>query len=110
MRAVSKDRLSIARPLSRMAFILACVAQEAIMILDMQRAVLELENRGVVPMEDAVGTHIDCLRGWVWVTEHECTEDFVLKAGESHDVAHIGVAVVQALGPAMIALRGARHA
>jgi len=33
------------------------------MVLDMKRAVIELDHRGVIPVEDAVGTRIDCLRG-----------------------------------------------
>ncbi|HLB14184.1 MAG TPA: DUF2917 domain-containing protein [Burkholderiales bacterium] len=75
------------------------------MIVGMKRVVIELEYRGIVPVEDAVGTRIDCLRGRIWITQHGCTDDIVLAAGESHEISRAGVAVVQALREALVALR-----
>ncbi len=75
------------------------------MIVDMKRMVIELEYRGIVPVEDAMGTRIDCLRGRIWITEHGCTDDIVLEAGQSYEISRGGVAVVQALREALVALR-----
>lgn len=74
------------------------------MVLDMKRAVIELEYREVVPMEDAVGTRIDCLRGRIWITESGCADDIVLEAGESYAIERVGTAVVQALRDAVVVL------
>jgi hypothetical protein len=75
------------------------------MILDMKRVVIELEYRGIVPVEDAPGTRIDCLRGRIWITERGSTDDIVLEPGESYVISRGGVAVVQALREALVELR-----
>ena len=75
------------------------------MTFDMNRVVIELEYRQVVPVEHAMGTRIDCLRGRVWITERDCTQDIVLEAGQSHEISRSGAAVVQALRDALVALR-----
>jgi Protein of unknown function (DUF2917) len=112
MRMVSKDRLTIARPLSRVAAILhgtastdAAIPWEAVVILDMKRVVIELEYRGILPMKDALGTRIDCQDGRIWITEPGSTDDIVLEAGESYVISRRGVAVVQALREARVGLR-----
>jgi Protein of unknown function (DUF2917) len=61
------------------------------MILDMKRVVIELEYRGIVPVEDAPGTRIDCLRGRIWITERGSTDDIVLEPGESYVISRGGV-------------------
>src|SRR5262245_22276287 len=75
------------------------------MIMDMERLVIELERRGVVPMKDAVGTRIDCLRGQIWITEHGSREDQVLEAGESYVISRDGLAVMQAFRDALVGIR-----
>jgi hypothetical protein len=75
------------------------------MILDMERVVIELEYRGIVPVEGVAGTRIDCLRGRIWITERRSTDDIVLEAGESYVTSRSGVAVVQALREALVGLR-----
>jgi hypothetical protein len=75
------------------------------MILDMKQATIELEYRGIVPVEDAVGTRIDCLRGRIWITERGATDDIVLEAGQSYMISRGGTAVVQALRGALVGLR-----
>jgi hypothetical protein len=75
------------------------------MILDMERVVIELEYRGIVPVEGIPGTRIDCLRGRIWITERGSTDDIVLEAGESYVTSRGGVAVVQALREALVGLR-----
>ena len=74
------------------------------MTFDMKRVVIELEYRGIIPVEKAMGTRIDCLRGCIWITESGSTEDIVLEAGQSHELWRNGVAVVQGLRNALIAL------
>jgi Protein of unknown function (DUF2917) len=75
------------------------------MILDMERVVIELAYREIVPVENAVGTRVDCLSGRIWITEQGCTDDIVLEAGESFELARGGVAVVQALREGFVAFR-----
>ena len=75
------------------------------MVFDVNQVVIELEYRGIVPVKDAVGTRIDCLRGRIWITEHRSTGDIVLEAGESYEISRGGIAVVQALREALVALR-----
>jgi hypothetical protein len=76
------------------------------MILDMKQMVIELEHRGILSLEDAAGARIVCLRGRIWVTEYRSPGDVVLEAGESYEVSpRAGVAVVQALREAVVALR-----
>jgi Protein of unknown function (DUF2917) len=72
------------------------------MILDMKRLVIELEHRGIVPIGNGKGARIDCVRGRIWITEHEETSDIVLEAGESYEISRSGVAVVQALREALV--------
>jgi hypothetical protein len=75
------------------------------MVVDTNRVVLELEYRGLVPLTDALGTRISCLTGRIWVTQHGSRDDIVLEAGESDEISHPGLAVVQALRPARVAVQ-----
>ena len=75
------------------------------MLFDLKQVVIELEYRRIVPLKDAEGTRIDCLRGRIWITEHRSTGDIVLEAGESYEISRGGIAVVQALREALVALR-----
>lgn len=75
------------------------------MIFDMKRTAIELEYRRILPLENAMGTRIHCLRGRIWITEHACADDIVLEAGQSYRILRGGVAVVQALRGALVALR-----
>lgn len=75
------------------------------MIVDMKRSVIELEQRELVSVEDARGARVDCLCGRIWITEHGSPGDIVLEAGESYELSRDGIAVVQALREARVALR-----
>lgn len=75
------------------------------MVVDTKRVVLELEYRGLVPLADALGTRISCLTGRIWITQHGSRDDIVLEAGGSDELSHPGLAVVQALRPARVALQ-----
>jgi Protein of unknown function (DUF2917) len=74
-------------------------------ILHMERVLIELKYRGTVPVEDAAGTYIDCLRGRIWITECGSTDDIVLEAGQWYVISRGGVALVQALREALVGLR-----
>jgi hypothetical protein len=74
------------------------------MIVDMKQMVIELDQRGIASVEAARGARIDCLCGRIWITEHRSPGDIVLEAGESYELSR-GVAVVQALREAHVALR-----
>src|SRR5438552_2643960 len=111
MHTVSKSRLRMTTPLARILSsqgsrsTVAAMQWRLLMLPGSERAVIELEYRGVLPMHIAVGARIDCLGGRIWITEEGGTDDIVLEAGESFDVARAGVAVVQALSTARFALR-----
>ena len=75
------------------------------MILNTMRVMIELEHRGVVPVDCSVGTRVDCLRGRLWITEWGATDDVVLDAGESYVISRGGVAVVQALREGLVGFR-----
>lgn len=76
-------------------------------ILHMERVLIELKYRGTVPVEDAAGTYIDCLRGRIWITEWGSTDDIVLEAGQRYVISRGGVALVQALREALVGLQAA---
>lgn len=74
------------------------------MIVGIKRVVIELGYREIVPVADALGTRINCLRGRIWITQHRSIDDVVLEAGESCEISRPGVALVHALADALVAL------
>lgn len=74
------------------------------MVLNMNRVVMELEYRSIIPVEVGRGSRIDCVRGSIWITEQGSVDDIVLDAGDSHEFSRSGVAVVQALREARVGL------
>lgn len=78
------------------------------MILDMKRAVLEIEYRGIACVKAPAGTRIDCLRGCVWITECGARDDIVLRPGEWLVILRGGITVMQGLREgALVGLRAA---
>lgn len=75
------------------------------MILDMTRMMIDLAHREILPIRNAAGTRIDCLRGRVWITEQPSAGDIVLEAGDAYRISHNGLAVVQALRDAVVGVR-----
>jgi len=65
------------------------------MIMDMKRMVIEIQRRGIAPLNTGVGTCIECLRGTIWVTEHRSKDDIILEAGESYVISRKGLVVVR---------------
>jgi len=74
------------------------------MILNTKQLAIKLEQRGIVPIQSAIGIRIDCLRGRLWITEPGAVDDIVLEAGESYVISGNGVALVQALREALVGL------
>jgi len=74
----------------------------------MMRTVIELDYRTVVPLENAKGAKVSCLRGRVWISEWGRRDDIVLDSGQSYVIAGGGVTLVQALRKALVALPAAR--
>jgi hypothetical protein len=77
------------------------------MILNTMRAVIELDYRTVVPLENAKGAKVDCLRGRIWISEWGRRDDIVLDSGQSYVIEGGGVTLVQALRKALIELPAA---
>jgi hypothetical protein len=75
------------------------------MILTAKRLVIELEYRGVVPIEGPVGTSIECLRGRIWITEPGEPDDIVLEVGQSFTISRGGVVVMQGLSQGSVGIR-----
>jgi hypothetical protein len=79
------------------------------MILHAKHALIDLAYREIVPIADAAGTRIDCVRGRLWITEPRRADDVVLEAGGSYVIARAGVALVQALRHSRIGLWSLRE-
>jgi len=77
------------------------------MILNMMRAIIELDYRTVVPLENAKGAKVDCLRGCIWISEWGRRDDIVLDSGQSYVIGGGGVTLVQALRKALLELPAA---
>ena len=71
--------------------------------------VLDLREGEIVTLLDAEGARIAAHRGTVWVTEEGDRDDHIVAAGEALVVGHAGRTVVQAIGPARIAIREAAN-
>ena len=104
---MSKDRLNIPRKLITVAPIYTARQSGCSMILNMMRAVIELDYRAVVPLENAKGAKVDCLRGRLWISEWGRRDDIVLDSGQSYVIGSGGVTLVQALRKALLELPAA---
>lgn len=63
---------------------------------------LRLAQGQTLRLRDGVGGTVCCRAGTVWVTEENQARDVVLEAGACHRLSQRGVALVQALGDALI--------
>lgn len=73
------------------------------MLVNMNRATVDLCYRQVMPVQNATQATITCLRGRIWVTELR-GEDIVLEEGASCQISG-GEAVIQALRDARVLVR-----
>ena len=77
------------------------------MILDTKHIVIRLAYRALIPVEQAAGAQIRCTYGRIWITEHGSADDVVLHAGQSYDISHSGIAIVQGLRESIVTFWGA---
>ena len=60
-----------------------------------------LEAREILDIHDGQGLVVSCVRGVVWITQSNGTDDIVVGAGESFVLDRPGLAIVSApVGPA----------
>jgi len=63
---------------------------------------LRLARGQTLRLRDGTGGTICCRTGTVWITEENQPRDVVLEAGACHRLSQRGVALVQALGDALV--------
>jgi Protein of unknown function (DUF2917) len=62
---------------------------------------LHLKAREILDIRDGEGLLVTCVRGVLWITQSNDTDDIVVSAGESFVLDRPGLAIVSApLGPA----------
>ena len=64
----------------------------------LQDTVLDLPPAQILRLPAAAGVTISCDGGTLWVTQEGCVRDEFLSAGESLQVASIGVTLAEAIG------------
>jgi hypothetical protein len=106
MLAMTKGRLMVFPEASRIEAIL----EGGRMVLEMNHVVMDIDYRGVLPVDHASGARVACLSGRIWITEQNASEDVVLEAGEAYEIVRDGLVVVQALRAAIVDLRAPARA
>ena len=76
--------------------------KEWIMRIELDADKLRLAQGQTLRLRDSAGGTVCCRAGTVWVTEENQPRDVVLEAGACHRLSQRGVALVQALGDALI--------
>jgi hypothetical protein len=66
--------------------------------------ILLLSRGETVPVRDGLGRTVRAHSGRVWITEENGGRDVVLAPGESFQLAHSGLAVVEAFSDASISI------
>lgn len=69
------------------------------MNLKLERADLILEAGQVVRLHDVLGTQVQCLRGAIWITQHDDKDDHLIGAGDSLRLDRAGLVLVHAVEP-----------
>lgn len=68
---------------------------------------VHLKPREVLDIHDGEGLMVKCLRGVLWITQSNDTDDIVVGAGETFVLDRGGLALISApLGPADVAVSG----
>jgi hypothetical protein len=81
-------------------------AQEIAMVIDSRR-VITLARRGIVPLQLAPGTSVECTLGCLWLTEDGSQQDIVLEPGDAWQASRAGTVVVSALRESVFSVREA---
>ncbi|HMH17215.1 MAG TPA: DUF2917 domain-containing protein [Burkholderiales bacterium] len=67
------------------------------MNLKFDRADLLLEAGQVVRLHDAMGTQVKCLRGALWITQHDDRDDHLIGAGDALRLDRPGLVLIHAV-------------
>jgi Protein of unknown function (DUF2917) len=73
--------------------------------IDRETQTATLRKGQLLALDGRHGLRIDCRAGSLWITEDGEPDDVVLEAGQSHSVSGRQRVLVQALGPARLAVR-----
>jgi hypothetical protein len=64
----------------------------------------------ILDIRDGEGLVVSCLRGVLWITQSEDTDDIIVRPGESFVLDRHGLAIVSApAGPADLTVRAQSH-
>ena len=74
------------------------------MRIELHGGSLHLYKGQTLRVRDGVGSTVCCRAGTLWVTEENRPRDVVLGAGTCHVLSQRGMALVQALGEADLAI------
>jgi hypothetical protein len=73
--------------------------------IDRETRAATLRKGQLLALDGRQGLRIDCREGSLWITQDGEPDDVVLEAGQSHSVSGRQRVLVQALGPARLAVR-----
>lgn len=74
------------------------------MRIELDNGRLHLTGGQTLRLRDGIGSTVCCRSGTLWVTEENRPRDIVLGPGGCHRLSQRGVALVQALGEADVAI------
>lgn len=75
------------------------------MNIKFDRAGLNLEKDGILRLQGAAGTCLQCRSGALWITQDHDANDYVLGPGDTLELEHGGDAIVFALLQSELVLR-----
>ena len=73
---------------------------------------IHLKSREVLDIHDGKGLAVECLRGVLWITQSDDTDDIIVRGGEAFVLDRDGLALISApVGPADLVIQdGSDHA
>jgi Protein of unknown function (DUF2917) len=80
------------------------ICKEIEMRIELQGGNLHLATGQTLRVRDGAGSTVCCRSGTLWVTEENRPRDVLLSPGACHMLSQRGVALVQALGEADVAI------
>jgi len=67
---------------------------------------IHLKSREVLDIHDGEGLAVKCLRGVLWITQSDDTDDIIVRGGETFVLDRDGLALISApSGPADLAIQ-----
>lgn len=80
------------------------------MEIALTRAEIFLQDNHPVSLRSAMGVHVICTEGIIWITVAGHTEDIFLTAGQSHRLENNGLTLIESIGRGGIRLDTPRRA